>query len=127
MEPDDLLGELRDAEQAWLDASARHDRRAMAVILGDGFTATLPDGSVLTREGMIAGLNRLPLREVKTPVPFTQKRSIRMFDSMAILHGIYVVPGGEGRPERRSRYTDTWVRSRNRCRIVASHRSNATG
>ena len=127
MAPDKLLGELETAEDGWLMAYARHDRAAMSRILSSDFRITFADGTAQTREDVIANLDRRPRRTAPEPMPHTEKRAIRILDNTAIVSGVYVNPGSDGQAERRSRYTDTWMRIQGRWRVVASHLSCAEG
>jgi hypothetical protein len=120
--PDTARAQLDRAERAWLDAYVENDREAMARFLADGFTITYPGGRVLTRDSVIATLTPEEGTD-DAPVHYTENRTIRLYGRTAILRGIYVSPGGEEEPDRRARYTDTWMWIDGRWQVVASHLS----
>ena len=120
--PADARSALALAEDAWLQAYVDHDRDAMALALADGFTITFPDGSVQTRADVIGALR--PGSPADDTPHFTEDREIRVLGTTAILTGVYVNPG-DGRPDVRMRYTDTWMWRDGRWQVVASHLSAA--
>jgi len=122
--PDSAREQLDRAERAWLDAYVDDDREAMARILASGFTITFPDGSVQTRDAVIASLNPDEPPD-DGPAHYTEDRTIRVIGTTAILSGVYVSPGDEDEPDTRARYTDTWMWLDGRWQVVASHLSQA--
>ncbi|MDX1419218.1 MAG: nuclear transport factor 2 family protein [Rubricoccaceae bacterium] len=121
LNPDQALDDLARLERAWLDAYDTGDREAMGQILAPGFTITFPGGRVDTRDDVLDGLT--PNDAPTGPSHFTEDRSIRILGTTAILTGVYVNPGGEGTPDTRMRYTDTWMLLDGRWQVVASHLS----
>lgn len=124
--PDAARVQLGQAERAWLDAYDADDRAAMAETLAEGFTIVFPDGTVETRDEVIAGLDPDPGGGgADSATHYTEDRTIRVLGDTAILTGVYVNPGGPGEPDIRMRYTDTWMWIDGRWRVVASHLSHA--
>ena len=126
--PDEARDQLAQAERAWLDAYDDDDRAFMRRVLADGFTITFPDGTVQTKRDVVDGLS--PDDDPDTDDPddathYTEDRTIRVIGATAILTGVYVNPGDEGRPDTRMRYTDTWMWLDGRWQVVASHLSAA--
>lgn len=119
--------QLAEAERAWLDAYVTNDREHMARTLAPGFAITFPNGVIQTREQVIGGLAPEPTPGAvdEGESHFTEDRSIRLIGTTAILSGVYVNPGGDGQPDYRARYTDTWMWLNGRWQVVASHLSNA--
>lgn len=123
LNPNRALDDLDRIERAWLDAYDTGDREAMAQILAPGFTITFPNGRVDTRDDVLDGLT--PNDAPTGPSHYTEDRTIRILGNTAILTGIYVNPGGDGAPDARMRYTDTWMFLDERWQVVASHLSQA--
>lgn len=109
--------EVRRVERAWLDAYETHDSAAMQRILADDFSITHADGSIQSRDDVVASV-RTP-RPVPAPSFRTDEVLGRCYGQTVILTG-WVIDGRE----HRSRYTDTYVRLGGRWRVVASHLSD---
>jgi hypothetical protein len=122
--PDSARTQLDRAERNWLAAYHHNDPDAMRQFLADGFTITFPDGSVESKDDVVAGLDPSEGFE-DGPMHYTEDRTIRVMGRTAILTGVYVSPGDEGEPDDRYRYTDTWMWMDGRWQVVASHLSNA--
>lgn len=114
--------QLARAEREWLDAYDTGDRKFMTEILADGFSITFPNGEIDSRQEVIDGLNPSSGPQDRQS-HFTEGRQIRLIGNTAILTGVYVNPGNGTRPDRRSRYTDTWMWLDGRWKVVASHLS----
>lgn len=117
----DAETELRALERAWLAAYDQNDREAMDAIVDDAFTITYQDGTVLTKAETIAALQP---GQTATGRQFTEETVVRVWGDAAVLTGVYVwegpgpIPGSTA--QSRSRYTDTYIRTDGRWRVVAS-------
>jgi ketosteroid isomerase-like protein len=117
--------EVRKLEREWLDAYERNDAEAMDRIVAEGFTITFPNGSVQTKAQLMGSI-RAP-RKGPPPKFHTEDVQSRAYGDTVILTGRVV---GEFQQDGKtvrdvSRYTDTYVRTKGRWQVVASHLSNA--
>ena len=119
--------EVRKLEREWLDAYEKNDAAAMDRIVGEGFTITFPNGGIQTRAQLLQMI-RAP-RRGPAPKFHTEGVESRAYgDNVVILMGRVVgeFAQADGKTTREvSRYTDTYVRTGGRWRVVASHLSNA--
>lgn len=116
--------EVRKLEREWLDAYEKNDAEAMDRIVAEGFTITFPNGSVQTK-AQLMGFVRAP-RKGPPPKFHTEDVQSRAYGDTVILTGRVV---GEFQQDGKtvrdvSRYTDTYVRTKGRWQVVASHLSN---
>ena len=117
------LTDLDRTEQRWLQAYERRDPVAMDAILAPGFSITFPSGRVFTRENVIAQVSG----PSSGPRPrfTTQDVETRPLGEVAVRTGVLVTETSRGRTL--NRYTDTWIRTDGRWRVVASHLSEGGG
>ena len=107
---------LRTLNQAYLDNVLHGDVDGFRRILADDFLASMPDGSLLTKEVFLARtggprtLSRLTADDVR----------IRILGNIAIIHAEtrFTTLGGQ---EGRGRYTDIWVKRGAVWLAVAAH------
>jgi ketosteroid isomerase-like protein len=102
-------------------ASVQHgDVGRFDEILDDDFYCSNPDGNLLDRVGFLAQTAR--------PVTISDLQAhdvlIRCFGDTAIIHArtSYTLPDGR---QGAGRYTDVWVRQRERWRAVSAHVTRA--
>jgi len=123
--PSNAEQEVRRLEREWLDAYEKNDAAAMDRIVAEGFTITFPNGSVQTKAQLMAMI-RAP-RKGAPPKFHTESVESRAYGDTVILTGRVV---GEFQQDGKtvrdvSRYTDTYVKTRGRWQVVASHLSSA--
>ena len=115
--------QLRALQRKWLDAYAKHDAHAMALIEADDFTITFPDGSVRTKAKEIEAQESAASQPADQPLVFTtEEESIRVYGNAAVITGVLVSKGGRQSPggANKSRYTDVYVRRGGAWQVVAS-------
>ena len=118
--------EVRRLERQWLDAYEQNDAVAMERIVADDFTITFPNGSMQTKPQLMA-MVKAPRGPGQPRMRFyTEGVQSRAYGDTVILLGRVVSEyERDGKTVReQSRYTDTYVRSRGRWQVVASHLSN---
>ncbi|HEX9930030.1 MAG TPA: nuclear transport factor 2 family protein [Pyrinomonadaceae bacterium] len=97
----------------WGDLSGRRDTTAIARMLPDDITLSMPDGVFLTKAQYLEGFKNIP-------ADFTLKDSdqqARVFGNAAIVTARYVVTAG-GKTET-FRYTTTFIKRQGRWQPVA--------
>lgn len=118
--------EVRRLERQWLDAYEQNDPEAMNRIVADDFTITFPNGEMQSKSQLMAMI-KSPRRASQPRMRFhTEDVRSRAYGDTVILIGTVVTEyEREGKTvKERSRYTDTYVRSKGRWQVVASHLSN---
>jgi ketosteroid isomerase-like protein len=109
--------ELLALETAWDDAVAAKDREKLEEIVADDFITISADGSVASKNQMIAST----LAPELTIEPFkTEDVRVRLYGNTAVLSGWFSLHGTyEGKSfENSSRYTDVYVKSGGKWRAV---------
>ena len=118
--------EVRKVERQWLDAYEQRDPVAMDRIVADDFTITFPGGGMQTKPQLMAMI-KSPRRPGRPQKKFyTDGVQSRAYGDTVILVGrVTTEYEREGKTvKEQSRYTDTYVRTGGRWRVVASHLSN---
>ena len=119
--------EVRRLERQWLDAYEQNDAEAMERIVADDFVITFPNGGMQTKPQLMKMI-KAPRQPGQPRMKFrTEGVQSRAYGDTVILIGRVISEyERDGKPVReQSRYTDTYVRSRGRWQVVASHLSNA--
>ncbi len=113
--------ELLKLQGEWLDAYQKHDAAALERIEADDFILTEADGKVTTKAEDVAGV-----RNAKPPQPDdsfdVEDVIIRLHGNTAVLIGRVILKyrnKGQMVVER-YRYTDTYLKQRERWQVVAS-------
>jgi uncharacterized protein (TIGR02246 family) len=117
--------EVRQLERAWLDAYEKFDAEAMDRIVADDFVITFPNGGMQTKAQLMK-MVRGPRPPVgSAPRLFTEDTQARVYGNTVILRGRVVTEmQKDGQAQREeSRYTDVYVQTEGRWRVVASHLS----
>jgi uncharacterized protein (TIGR02246 family) len=118
--------EVRRLERQWLDAYEQNNAEAMDRIVADDFTITFPGGAIQTKPQLMTMI-RAPRRAGQPRLKFfTEDVRSRTYGDTVILMGRVVTEyERDGKTVReQSRYTDTYVRTKGRWQVVASHLSN---
>jgi ketosteroid isomerase-like protein len=118
--------EVRQLERQWLDAYEQTDAAAMERIVADDFVITFPNGAMQTKPQLMAMI-KAPRRPGQPRMKFrTEGVQSRAYGDTVILMGRVITEyERDGKPfSEQSRYTDTYVRSKGRWQVVASHLSN---
>ncbi len=118
--------EVRRLERQWLDAYEQSDPEAMDRIVADDFTITFPNGGMQTKPQLMA-MVKSPRRAGQPRMKFyTEGVQSRAYGETVILTGrVTTEYERDGKTvKEQSRYTDTYVRTKGRWQVVASHLSN---
>ena len=118
--------DVRRLERRWLDAYEQHDAKAMSEIVADNFVITFPNGSQQTKPQIMSMISRP--KDAANPSKFyTEDVKARVYGDTVVLTGRVISEFVQaGKPTKEvSSYTDTYVRSNGRWRVVASHLSEA--
>jgi ketosteroid isomerase-like protein len=118
--------EVRRLEREWLDAYERHDAAAMDRIVAEDFTITFPNGAMQTKPQLMTMI-KTPPKPGQPRMKFsTEGVQSRAYGDTVILTGRVVSEyERDGKTVREQmRYTDTYVRTKGRWQVVASHLSN---
>ena len=118
--------EVRKLERQWLDAYEQNDAVAMERIVADDFVITFPNGGMQTKPQLMSMI-KAPRQPGQPRMKFrTEDVQSRAYDDTVILIGRVVSEyERDGKTvSEQSRYTDTYVRSKGRWQVVASHLSN---
>ena len=114
--------ELITLEQQWGDALVKPDLAFLDRILAEDYLFTSPEGEVLTKAQMVAGL-KSGEDVVSSVVNLDMK--VRVYEDAAVVtgHSIYreTVKGKDISGEYR--WTDTWIKKGGRWQCVADHAS----
>jgi uncharacterized protein (TIGR02246 family) len=116
---------VRQLERAWLDAYEKFDAEAMDRIVSEDFVITHPNGKMQTKEQLMKMI-RGPKPPSAGPMRlFTEDVQPRVYGDTVILRGRVITEmQKDGQPHRdESRYTDVYVQTNGRWRVVASHLS----
>ncbi len=116
--------DVRRLERRWLDAYEQHDVKAMTEIVADDFLITFPNGNQQTKAQILSMISRP--RDAANPSKFyTESVKARVYGETVILTGKVISEYVQaGKPVKEvSSYTDTYVRSKGRWQVVASHLS----
>lgn len=116
---DIITGAVREVERSWLVAYRDRDIAAMDEVLAEDFMITHPNGRLQTKAEV---LRSIASRASERGPRFTTRGvGIRCRPGVAILSGwVFDEAEGEGRA---ARYTDTYVFTEGRWRVLASHLS----
>jgi len=114
--------ELITLEQQWGDALVKPDLAFLDRILAEDYLFTSPEGEVLTKAQMVAGL-KSGEDVVSSVVNLDMK--VRVYEDAAVVtgHSIYreTIKGKDISGEYR--WTDTWIKKGGRWQCVADHAS----
>ncbi len=118
--------EVRTLERRWLDAYEQHDTKAMSEIVADDFVITFPNGSQQTKAQILQMISG-PRNTVNPSKFYTEDVKARVYEETVVLTGKVTSEYVQaGKPVKEvSSYTDTYVRSKGRWQVVASHLSEA--
>lgn len=117
--PSDEEGRVLALESAWNHAEQAKDVAALDQLLAPELVYIDYDGSLMNKQQFLAEVKREDLSPAQI---VNEKQSATVFGDCAVVTGIYHEKGtSNGRPyTRRGRFTDTWVKSNNTWRCVAS-------
>lgn len=107
---------LLELNRAYVGAVQASDVLRFQEILADDFLCSLPDGSLLDREGF--------LKHTAAPVKIFNLEAhdvkVRLMGDLAIIHArtTYAMPDGQ---PGHGRYTDVWARRNERWVAVSAH------
>ena len=107
---------LRQLNDDYIDSVASRDVRRFEELLADDFLNTNPDGTLVTRAGFLAQIERLaPAADLEC-----EDVLIRLMGDFAIVHGrtTYTKPDGQ---RGAGRYTDVWALRHGTWVCVAAH------
>ena len=114
-------GALKDNENRWEAATAKHDVATMGSLIADDFVGVYFDGKVMTRSSVIGEAKKD--RDTYTSA-VNERLAVHTFGSnVAVVVGTAHEKGTDksGKPfERKLRFTDTWVERSGRWQCVAS-------
>lgn len=118
--------EVLAAERAISQAQVQNDIATIEASLAPGYTWTLPDGRIVTRDRFLADL-----RSWWRPLAVENSdQQVRVIGTVAIINGKALYRWqSKGKPveEAREQYTDTYVLNGGRWLRVASHASCLSG
>ncbi|MBY0520805.1 MAG: nuclear transport factor 2 family protein [Sphingomonas sp.] len=121
-----LDAEVLAAERAISQAQVKNDIATIEASLAPGYTATLPDGRIVTRDRFLADL-----RSWWRPLAIENSdQQVRVIGPVAIINGKALYRWqAKGKPveEAREQYTDTYAFNDGRWQRVASHASCLSG
>ncbi len=113
-------------ERAIAQAQVKNDTATIEASLAPGYTFTLPDGKIVTRERFLADM-----RAWWRPLAVENSdQQVRVIGSVAIINGKALYRWqSEGKPveEAREQYTDTYTLNDGRWQRMASHSSCLSG
>jgi uncharacterized protein (TIGR02246 family) len=110
------LETLLDLNRDYIRAVKASDVKRFGEILADDFRCSLPDGSLIDRDGFLAraakpiDISNLEVHDVE----------VRVLGDAAIVHARTTYTAADGRPGS-GRYTDVWSRRDGRWLAVAAH------
>lgn len=109
-------------ETKWNDAYKRGDIDAMNALVVDDFIITVEDGATYSKAGYLAHLAGTTERVTLAEISDVQ---VRVHGNVAVVTGAYREEGtSKGKPyEYRDRFTDVWLGSEGKWRLLASHYS----
>jgi ketosteroid isomerase-like protein len=112
-------GRVLALETAWNHAEQAKDVAALDQLLAPELVYIDYDGSLMNKEQFLAAVKTEGLSPAQI---VNEKQSAVVFGDCAVVTGIYHEKGiANGKPyTRRGRFTDTWVKSNNTWRCVAS-------
>jgi ketosteroid isomerase-like protein len=112
-------GRVLALETAWNHAEQSKDVAALDQLLAPELIYIDYDGSLMNKEQFLAAVKREGLSPSQI---VNESQSAKVFGDCAVVTGIYREKGtSNGKPyTRRGRFTDTWVRTDNTWRCVAS-------
>jgi ketosteroid isomerase-like protein len=118
--------EVMRLERRWLDAYEERDAAAMRDILTDGFTITYANGAVQTRDDVLRFIEKSKASGNAAPRFHTEETAARAYGRAVILTGRVVTERvSDGTLfHTAERYTDTYVFTKGRWQVAASHLSS---
>ena len=118
--------EVRKLEREWLDAYEKRDAKAMDAIVAEDFVITFTDGSLQTKPQIMSSIRAGKIGNYPAYKFYTEEVQARVYGDTIILRGRvtteYVRDGKTVKEQ--SRYTDTYIKRKDRWQVVASHLSN---
>lgn len=118
--------EVLAVERAISQAQVKNDIATIESSLAPGYTFTLPDGKIVTRDRFLADM-RAWWRPLAVE---NSEQQVRVIGSVAIINGKALYRWqSEGKPveEAREQYTDTYALNNGRWQRMASHSSCLSG
>jgi ketosteroid isomerase-like protein len=110
---------IRALDRAWMvDASLRHDARALERYLAPEFTLVFRNGGLYDRAHELAAARRGPPEPPSVRYAVSEQR-VRVYGAAAVTTGLFVA-SQDGRAGPPARYTHTYVRRAGAWTIVAS-------
>jgi hypothetical protein len=109
-------GELLEAERHFSSSVERRDAQAVGRLLAEGVRIVGPDGQLLDRARALDAVRR-GSEEVGAVL---EQSDVRFYDTVALMHGRSVIPGGHMYVLR------GWVRMAGRWRLALEHSTDIT-
>jgi ketosteroid isomerase-like protein len=107
-------------ENAWNQAQLHHDAQALDTLVGDSFTYTDYDGTVMDKRQFLDDIKDPSYRATLIA---NEDVKVHLYANAAVVFGTYHTKGTyKGKPfEHYGRFTDTWVYQKDHWQCVASH------
>ena len=114
--------EIIKLENGWNDATVKSDVSFLGQILAEDYTLTQPDGTIVTKAQLLAGLKSG--EQVMTFVEASDIK-VRVYGDAAVGMGLNTEKGQNKGMDVSGQYqwTDTWVKIAGRWQCVATHAS----
>jgi ketosteroid isomerase-like protein len=107
-------------EKAWNQAYKSRDGKALGVLLPDSAVLVNDDGSLQSKSGFLAGIDKAKPSANQQENP--ESITVRFFGNVAIATGVFRQSGFENGKAfvRRNRFVDTWIHNGNSWQCVAA-------
>ncbi|HUF35489.1 MAG TPA: nuclear transport factor 2 family protein [Gemmatimonadales bacterium] len=109
--------EIMRLEEAWGRALSARDTMFFRETLGDDFVGT--GGADVHSKAMV--IEELAKGVGTVPAPRLEETQVRLFGEVAIVTGLAVYGGPDGRPSSRTRFTEVWIKRAGRWQAVHGH------
>ena len=109
-------------EKMWNQVQMLRDWQALDSIIGDRFLGTYSNGHLGRKADFIENTKKNHVKPARVTIDHLQ---VELYGDTAIVTGVYHAQGTDnGKPyDELGRFTDTWVRARNKWQCVAAHAS----
>ena len=116
------IADLEAAEEKWDQAVRTGNASALEEVFADEFIDTTAKGQVLSKSEYVSGFRKDPPRVKSLQV---EGRQVRLFGNVAVVTGKFRTVTIEKGKEviEAGRFTDVWIRRKNRWQCVAAHSS----
>jgi len=113
-------GRLIALENSWNQAQVHRDTKALSELVADTFIYTDWDGTLMNKATFIMDAKN---PSVETTLVANNDVVVYFYPGVAIVAGAYHTKGtSKGKPfDHYGRFTDTWIRSQDTWKCVASH------